>query len=940
MVLTLLGAAYCWGRLHAANRLPNSTHERLPLVAGLALALTFGGVASTLLRKEITRRKRARQALLEANEELARRVAERNDAFDTLKRGLEGEVAERRRKDAEVKAAEARYRLLFADNPHPMWVSDLETHRFLEVNDAAVRLYGYSREEFLTMSVNQLRSPGEPSTPLETETDPSGAAAPRVQSHRRKDGTRIEVELLAHALDYQGRRAEWRLALDVTERRRAEDALRLSEQRFRALVEASPMGLHLYRLEADDRLVFVGANLAADCILGVNNQQFVGKTLEEAFPALVRTEVPERYRLAASAGGSWHTEQITYADERVGGAFEVFAFQVGPGLMAAMFADITARKQAEETLKQEREMAQRYLHLAGVILVALRPDQTVSLINRKGCEVLGRDKSEILDRNWFDTFLPKRLRATVKEVFNKLIAGQIEITEYYENPILGLHGEERIIAWHNTLLRDERGAIIGTLSSGEDITEKRRLETQRDRLFNLSLDMLCVGRFDGFFAQVNPAWMRTLGWTEAELCRQPFTDFVHPDDVEATKQVRARLAAGQAARDFENRFRCRDGTYRWLSWNVFPLPQEERFFAVARDVTQGKQAAQALRESEAKLTKIFSATPELIAVVSVQDGRFLEISESWTRLLDRPRESIVGHTVVELGLWPTTSERRRVMNMLQSQGEVREVEVHFRRPSGETFAGLLSMSPLQFGDSACAVAVVTDITARKRAEDELRELAGRLLRVQDEERRRIGRELHDSTSQTLAALEINLGLLRSHASTLNVSTLQTVEECRDLAEQASNQIRTLSYLLHPPLLDEVGLASALQWYVDGFTRRSGIPVDLVVPLELGRLPKETELSVFRIVQECLANVHRHSGSGRASVLIARSPGEVVLEVADQGHGLPEATLAALHTGGAPLGVGLTGMRERVRQLNGRLEIDSSAQGAKVTVLLPLPPDAP
>jgi signal transduction histidine kinase len=230
-----------------------------------------------------------------------------------------------------------------------------------------------------------------------------------------------------------------------------------------------------------------------------------------------------------------------------------------------------------------------------------------------------------------------------------------------------------------------------------------------------------------------------------------------------------------------------------------------------------------------------------------------------------------------------------------------------------------------------------DITQHKLDEESLRSLSGRLLRLQDEERRRLARELHDSTAQSLAALALELAVVGKQGGRLQPRARHALAEAERLADACSRELRTLSYLLHPPLLDEMGLASALTGYVDGFSKRSGIQVQLDMPADVGRLAPETETTLFRIVQECLTNVHRHSMSPSAWVRLVLEPAAIRLEVADQGRGLPEREANVSNGERSELGVGLAGMKERVRQLGGVLELDSSGAGLTVRTILPRRP---
>lgn len=236
-------------------------------------------------------------------------------------------------------------------------------------------------------------------------------------------------------------------------------------------------------------------------------------------------------------------------------------------------------------------------------------------------------------------------------------------------------------------------------------------------------------------------------------------------------------------------------------------------------------------------------------------------------------------------------------------------------------------------------ALRAEIAERKQAEDSLQRLSARLLRVQDEERQRLARDLHDSTAQSLAALSMNLAVARECRGSLDERARKALDESQILTDGCSREIRSLSYLLHPPLLQEIGLPSALRWCAEGFARRSGIAVDVDLPADFGRLPQDVENALFRIVQECLTNVQRHSGSPTARIRLARKPRGVVLEVQDRGRGMPEGILNR-RDGVESLGVGLLGMRERVRQLGGQLRIESGDQGSKVQVEIDLPPKAP
>jgi len=217
---------------------------------------------------------------------------------------------------------------------------------------------------------------------------------------------------------------------------------------------------------------------------------------------------------------------------------------------------------------------------------------------------------------------------------------------------------------------------------------------------------------------------------------------------------------------------------------------------------------------------------------------------------------------------------------------------------------------------------------------ELQILSQRLLKVQDEERRKLSRDLHDSTGQTLAALKISISFLQEHCKS-GPSVLALFSEVTQLADQAIEEIRTMSYLLHPPLLDEVGFACAAEWFIQGFAKRSGVTLTLDIAHDHRRLPMSLEIALFRVLQESLTNVQRHSGAAQVNVCFRHQLEEVILEVRDNGCGIPEERLVRLRNASAETGVGLAGMRERMHELNGRLEMESDGHGTTMRAVVPL-----
>jgi two-component system, NarL family, sensor kinase len=328
------------------------------------------------------------------------------------------------------------------------------------------------------------------------------------------------------------------------------------------------------------------------------------------------------------------------------------------------------------------------------------------------------------------------------------------------------------------------------------------------------------------------------------------------------------------------------------------------------------------------------------AATLADDGTVLYANRSFAEIFDIPLEKFIGAPLNDF----VFGEDRELLAQLIAdaninivRGEIR-LDSHQQRP--RTIR--LTLSPVREQGVHTICVVATELTelietneALRVSELSLRQLSARLLKLQDEERRRIARDLHDTTGQKIAVLSMTLDRLAKLVDAKKVDVKDALTESRDVVGKIGEEIRTLSYLLHPPLLDECGLASAVLWYAEGFKKRSGIHLGVSIDDELVRLTTDAETALFRVLQESLTNVHRYSGSPNAEIRIFQSGNKVHLEIVDHGKGVKAGTDRPSFAGAPTLGVGIPGMRERIRQLGGQLEVEFSNEGTRVHASLPV-----
>jgi PAS domain S-box-containing protein len=376
------------------------------------------------------------------------------------------------------------------------------------------------------------------------------------------------------------------------------------------------------------------------------------------------------------------------------------------------------------------------------------------------------------------------------------------------------------------------------------------------------------------------------------------------------------------------------------------LPPDEALLEVMASIgaqlghaLERQHEAEALHGLEGRFRALAESAPDAI-VTADAEGRIVYWNPRAQAVFGYDDREVIGLPLTALIPERYRNHYSEGIARLRRAGERRRTarieELSALRQNGSEFPVEFSLATWNAGADVFFTAVMRDVTRRKQVEQDLRELSTRLMRLQDEERRRIARDLHENNGP-LSALISKLYTAKKRAQEVDVSTLELLDDAIALAENMTHVLRTVSHRLHPPLLDEQGLVSSLRWYATGYAARAGIRLDMDLPVVARRWPEAVEIVLFRIVQESLSNIVRHSQSRVARIRLTQEYASVTLEVSDEGRGLPDAVLKTLKSGRAEAGIGIPGMRERVRQLGGRLDINSTGAGTTIKVVLPISP---
>jgi PAS domain S-box-containing protein len=724
-----------------------------------------------------------------------------------------------------------------------------------------------------------------------------------------------------------------------------------SQKALDAFFTSAPAGIVIL----DSNLRIVKANVKMAEMVELPLADIIGKTARGAAPLLANRIEPFLRRVSTTGKPVLNFSMAGKARKGqkgmrqwVASVFPIYPEAKGRWYVGAIAVEVTEEAYFERLRKSEALLAAaEQIGQMGCWEHDLDSGKDIWSANL--CRLLGVDPTKTkLSEDLFWQLLHPDDHNAVRTVIQ---GGMKDGQEYeYQSRFITPGGHERTFYTHGKPILGLDNRVIKRMGMTQDISA--RVEIERAVLASeksLSLFRELIDRSNDAIEVVDPVTLRfldvneractDLGYTREEILKMTVFD-IDPTVNEAStgKVIEALNQSGSLI--MEGVHRRKDGSTFPVEVNINLVHLDRSYVVtVVRDTTERKRAEDALRESEARLrlatqagrmyafewdvaTDVVVRSEECKDILGVEEPTRITRRELFEAVHPEDRQSW-DITALTPGN-PNGSIRYRILRRDGSTIWVQKTARAFFDESGK----MIRM-----------IGMVADVTERKQAEDTLRVLSAKLINVQDEERRQVAMELHETLAQDLAALKLRLGYLKRLTRKDNKRITRAINESVQMNDDLIKQVRTLSYTLHPPLLDEVGLPMAIATYVSTFSEHSGIEVSTQIdlPEEMGRLPHQYELTLFRVIQECLSNVHLHSRSPVATIALQYETDRLILEVADRGQGMLRISDGILMN--AAKGIGIASMRERVKQLRGTLFINSEdGRGVKVRVVLPVPKD--
>ncbi len=704
-----------------------------------------------------------------------------------------------------------------------------------------------------------------------------------------------------------------KLTNELSHRRQMEEDLIKSEGKYRGIIDSSPMGIHQYELKKDGKLIFIGANPAADKILGVDNSIFIGKTIEEAFPPLANTEVPARYKEVAKTGIQWHTEQIDYADEKIRGAFYVSAFRTAENTMAANFLDITELKKAEESIKSAEALYQNLVETSQDLIWQCDSEGRYTYLNPAWEEIFGYKIEEMLGKKFSDFQSPVLADRGMQE-HAKLLQGNI--LKGYETIHIGKNGKEIHLVFNAKLLTDKHGNKTGTCGTAYDITERKNSEKALKENNELLLLFIKNSPIYTYIKEVTPAESRIIMASEnyQELIGIPWTHIIGRTMEEMfPPEVASKFTADDIAVAFGGNVvkldeDLNDRTYSTIKF-PFTLGEKKLTAGYSIDITERKQAQEALRESENKYKLLFDKAGDAIFIHD-ENANILAVNYIAYEKLGYTHDELIAKTGDQIDSPEEATHMPGRIAQLMEHGSISFETIH-QCKDGSLFPVEVHAQRIVWNNKPAVMSMCRDISDRKKAEEEIKK--------QLSEKETLLREVHHRIKNNIASIE---GLLSLQAESTSSN------EVKIALQDAVTRVQSMRVLYEKLLISsdyyEVSIKDYIESLIDSFIEVFPESKKIIIEKRIMdfNLNSKEMIPVGIIINELITNIMKYAFIGRDSGLIKisldKKENHVALTIQDNGIGLPEEFDMNKSTG-----FGLMIVRMLVQQLSGTYTIESN-----------------
>lgn len=831
------------------------------------------------------------------------------------------DMREMKKAQLALQESESRYRNLLEQAAEGIFVSDHNLQLVL-VNEAICELLGYTKEELLTMKVPDLIDQENlEQLPLQNKAVQSGNVIKTERLLRRKDGSSVLVEGSAKLLPDGTIQT---ILHDISERKRAEEALKRTEAFYRGITEKSSEGIAV--LSRDSNVRYISASGTAMIgftegdILGQNRTDLVHPDDAETFTRTYSELRPEEsvtleYRIKKKDGDYfWNESRFTNLLDNPA----VNGYVVN-------YRDISERKHAEEALKQTEAFYRAITEKSNEGVFIFDRDRVIRYRNASGMAIMGFTDEELLGRERLDLIHPHDVER-VLHAYSQLRPNESVTLEYR------LKRKDGDWFWNESLITNllDNPAVNGYVVNYRDISERKGAEEKLQQteafyraITEKSYEGITVIDKASKVLYRSTANITMSGYQNEELTEENVAQFTHPEDRERIIETIQKLSPNES-RLIEFRFKLAQGEWRWLEarlTNLLDLPAVNGYVINTRDISDRKHAEEHIKQAEAFYRAITEKSDEGIMVFD-KDLIIKYRSPSQLHVTAFPYDDMVGRNRTDLIHPDDLKEFLQALPQLKpGQTLLNTFRMQNKDGAWDWFESRVT-NLLEHPAVGGYVSNYYTINERKRAEDAQRELSRRLLTVQEEERRSLARELHDEIGQSLTAIKVSLQTAQ------RLQTPETINNALSITDQILSQVRELSLNLHPRLLEDLGLIAAVRWYAIQQGERNDLEVELKLEVEEAKIPAELKISMYRIVQEGLTNIIRHSRARHVCISLTEQVNEILLSIEDDGVGF-EPTRQVKSS------LGLISMRERTELHGGHLELRSGVgQGTDVLVTFP------